>query len=821
MANSDVLIQIGGEMSGYEKVIGQVRTRNKSVTKQMESDWKSVDKSITTALGFLTAGYGFGKIIGYVKEFSHAGEKLEESLMRINAIYGDTSGLEKWANGSVKALGMSKTEALDAASSLANLFDQLGEGATISSENSKALIQLAADIASFRSVDGGAATVLEAMNSALIGRVRGMKRYIPTLTAARIEEQALLETGKKNKDNLTDLEKANATVTVMLNGAGEAAGNFAKRTESLRNQQAMLHGNLGNISALIGEKLNPALAGVYEDMNKWITANDEFIKQNVQDKIGTLTSVIGDLMAIYKSMPSGAIETGLIVGILGRSTSIGAMATAVAILSGELKKLFGLPLLESPAKVISDLVKASSDASLATGNLFKYAFTDQQYFTLAGSHKLVNRQGGEVVRQKITFPEEGSAVPNNDFVGPVRKKYSTDEIEKAQKSLEGFKKELDQIQMTSDEFTLRNIREQIKQAVEDNPAKAAEIKAVGAQILAETQYRQDAENYAKELDAKAEYDLAYNQYKLDLLKQEKEKSDAVMKAHSEGFMTYVNEKKDMTDRIMQLTLSEKDYQIWALKQETDARRNQYENDVNLSGAMKDELLKQNDDYYKASVEKINGSMSEEIKNAMTGWASSWSSMLNDMLWNSDATFGDMLKSFGQMLTQMIIQKKIAEPFLEWGSSGSNWASLFSGIFGSGGSGGATTSALSAVEVGSARGNVFAGMGIGAYENSIVSRPTLFPFARGVGLMGEGTRPEGILPLARTRTGDLGVQVAGGGSSAPVVNVYVKGNTVYDEQSMSNLVTRISASVAQKVAPGAVISNYMKDGSMRSLMKKGY
>jgi lambda family phage tail tape measure protein len=58
----------------------------------------------------------------------------------------------------------------------------------------------------------------------------------------------------------------------------------------------------------------------------------------------------------------------------------------------------------------------------------------------------------------------------------------------------------------------------------------------------------------------------------------------------------------------------------------------------------------------------------------------------------------------------------------------------------------------------AKGGVF-DHGISAYSNSIVSRPTLFKFARGTGLMGEAG-PEGILPLRRNSQGQLGVIASG-------------------------------------------------------------
>lgn len=62
---------------------------------------------------------------------------------------------------------------------------------------------------------------------------------------------------------------------------------------------------------------------------------------------------------------------------------------------------------------------------------------------------------------------------------------------------------------------------------------------------------------------------------------------------------------------------------------------------------------------------------------------------------------------------------------------------------------------------SANGNVFDGAGVqrfangGAFTNSIVDRPTLFPFANGIGLMGEAG-PEAIMPLRRGSDGRLGV-----------------------------------------------------------------
>jgi lambda family phage tail tape measure protein len=70
---------------------------------------------------------------------------------------------------------------------------------------------------------------------------------------------------------------------------------------------------------------------------------------------------------------------------------------------------------------------------------------------------------------------------------------------------------------------------------------------------------------------------------------------------------------------------------------------------------------------------------------------------------------------------------------------------------------------------SANGNAFIGGNVIPFANGgIVSSPTMFPMARGMGLMGEDG-PEAIMPLQRGADGKLGVRAAGGGQGGVVIN----------------------------------------------------
>ena len=110
-------------------------------------------------------------------------------------------------------------------------------------------------------------------------------------------------------------------------------------------------------------------------------------------------------------------------------------------------------------------------------------------------------------------------------------------------------------------------------------------------------------------------------------------------------------------------------------------------------------------------------------------------------------------------------------------------------------GGASTSAASSATslIWTAKGNAFTNGRLtalakgGAFTNSIVDRPTLFPMASGAGLMGEAG-PEAVLPLTRLANGELGVKTPAPAAVAagPVIvyNIDARGA---DREGMNRLV----------------------------------
>ena len=166
-------------------------------------------------------------------------------------------------------------------------------------------------------------------------------------------------------------------------------------------------------------------------------------------------------------------------------------------------------------------------------------------------------------------------------------------------------------------------------------------------------------------------------------------------------------------------------------------------------------------------------------------------------------FKDLANSIIADLTRMLVRYAIVQP-------------LFKAIFPNIkiGSNSANGNVFSNGElVPSAKGNVFAKNKIvpyayGGVVNSIVNKPTLFPMANGVGLMGEAG-PEAIMPLKRGANGKLGVQSSGGVGNI-VVNVDASGSSVQGDSQQSEqfgraLAAAIQSELISQQRPGGLLS----------------
>ncbi len=216
------------------------------------------------------------------------------------------------------------------------------------------------------------------------------------------------------------------------------------------------------------------------------------------------------------------------------------------------------------------------------------------------------------------------------------------------------------------------------------------------------------------------------------------------------------------------------------------------------------------DKYAESVKAVN----QQIANSFVSTFKRLEDSLVEFVTTGTFNFRKFAQSIIQEMTRIFIRSQIMSPLM----------GMFKGMFGGGGGGGSSffvpstplTNADPSQFLGganaftNAKGNVFAGNKIVPYAmGGIVNKPTLFPMANGMGLMGEAG-PESVMPLKRGRDGKLGVIANGGGVGNIVVNVDASGSSVEGDSAQSEqfgraLAAAIQSELIEQQRPGGLLT----------------
>lgn len=280
-----------------------------------------------------------------------------ETINKAQAIYGDSfAAMDKWASSATTSLGMSTAAALDAASGFGDMFLQIGFADDQATAMSKSVVQMSTDLGSFNNLQ--TEDVTQRIAAAFRGEYDALQAVIPNINAARVESEALAATGKKTAKELTAQEKATAVLAIIQKDGARAAGDFAKTSGGLANQQKIAAAQWEEISTTIGTIFLPAITTAMGFVTGTMLPGFEGVVDVLADHLGPAFGVVGDAMsgvtALFSGDPSAAGFLSLppdhpILALLGSARDLFTE-------TGDAIRRNALPMMDAVSALIDDHV---------------------------------------------------------------------------------------------------------------------------------------------------------------------------------------------------------------------------------------------------------------------------------------------------------------------------------------------------------------------------------------------------------------------------------------------------------------------------------
>lgn len=265
-------------------------------------------------------------VLGLKASITNA-SNLNEELTKTRAIFGSSSkAIERFADTSAKALGMTKEEALGFSGQIGGLFKNAGNSAKDAAGLSKNIVGLSSDLASF--FNSAPDEAFLALRSGLSGESEPLRRFNVFLSETAVQAEAAKMGLKKTNGQLTQQQKVMVRYKLIMQQTKDAQGDFGRTSDGLANQQRILRAQLTNLSAKIGTALLPTVNKAIKAVNKFVEQFDKGVGaggrfRDKLEKVGdyiktTLWPTVKKIVKAVASFTSQIhLSKGAVTAILG------------------------------------------------------------------------------------------------------------------------------------------------------------------------------------------------------------------------------------------------------------------------------------------------------------------------------------------------------------------------------------------------------------------------------------------------------------------------------------------------------------------------
>ena len=289
----------------------------------------------------LPAAAALGAIAVGGKLAVSAAADLGETLSKTDVLFGNTSEtIKTWSKTTATAFGISRQEALDAATTFATFGKAAGLTGQDLSKFSTDFTGLAGDLASFNNTTPEQA--IQAIGSALRGESEPLRQYGVLLDDASMRQAAVrLGLIKTTKEALTPQNKVLAAQALIYEQTKDAQGDFARTSDSVANRGKILKARMDDLTASLGTALLPivgAVTGLLVKFAGWVDKNQGLAKV----LIGTVAGLSAGILILNGILKASAVVMAtvraaqLALNLVMAANPIGLVITALALFVGGL-----------------------------------------------------------------------------------------------------------------------------------------------------------------------------------------------------------------------------------------------------------------------------------------------------------------------------------------------------------------------------------------------------------------------------------------------------------------------------------------------------
>ena len=328
-AYGKIALDVGGFLKGITKSKEGMHTLIQA-GERLGDGMKNVGRNLTVGVTLPIIALGAASV--------KAASDFEETKNKAIVVFGDMSqSVVANANKAATALGVSKTQYLDYASSIGAALTAGGMGIKESTELAEGAVKHFADLASFHNAQ--VQDVSAAWQSAIRGQYEPIQKYFPFITDSYLKTYGVANgLVDENTAKLTANQRAIILNAIALDkDLNPALDDFAETSDGLANSSRIMKAQLQDSLVVLGQNLLPLVLTLVSGLNKLLSAFNN-LPPGVQKGLvvllgllalaGPLISFLGTIV----SLVSGLAGLGVTLPAIGAAfAAIGTFITATLI----------------------------------------------------------------------------------------------------------------------------------------------------------------------------------------------------------------------------------------------------------------------------------------------------------------------------------------------------------------------------------------------------------------------------------------------------------------------------------------------------------